>query len=103
MIHVDISASDDCINIHSYGEICVRCGCCSRNPSYRDMIKSRLRYYKDMLKCEYNFSDWDKNPKWRKVQEDNVKANILYYKRKIRLCKKILKRKKVRNDYFERE
>lgn len=93
MKHIDYAVSDDCINIYSYGEICVHCGCCSRNPNYMDMIRRRIKYYKEMLAEQYSFSDWCENEKLRALQERNVKANILYYKRKIRLCKRILRTK----------
>lgn len=91
MIHIDYAVSKDCINTWSYGMICVKCGCCSRNPNYRDRLIRRIRYYKGDLKEQYAFSSWDSDGYWRKVQEKNVKANILYDKRKIRLYKKLLK------------
>lgn len=32
--HISYAVSEDCINIYSYGEICVRCGCCeSEEPN----------------------------------------------------------------------
>lgn len=93
MIHIDYAVSEDCINIYSFGEICVGCGCCSRNPNYMDMIRRRIKYYKRMLEEQYSFSNWVDDEKCRKVQEQNVKANILYFKRKIRLYKKILRTK----------
>lgn len=91
MIHIDYAVSDDCINAYTYGEICVHCGCCSRNPNYRDRIIRQIRYYKEMLNEEYDFDQWSKNENLRKIQEKNVKLNILYFKRKIRRCKKILR------------
>ena len=94
MFHIDFDVSKDCINTWSYGEICAKCGCCSRNPNYRDRLIRRIRCYKESLKEEYSFSDWDSEEYWRKVQEKNVKANILYDKRKIRLYKKLLKNAK---------
>lgn len=98
MIHVDVDVSKDCINTWSYGVICVRCGCCSRNPNYRDRLIKQIRYYKDCLKEEYSFSNWDDNEYWRMVQEQNVKAGIMYYKKKIRRCKKLLKAVRRKND-----
>lgn len=91
IIHSCVGVSEDCINHYSYGEICVCCGCCSRNTNYRDRIVRTIRYYKECLKDEIDFSDWDDNEKWRKIQERNVTLNILYYKRKIRMYKKILR------------
>ena len=83
--------SDDCINIHSYGEICVRCGCCSNNPDFRDRTIRSIRYYKERLREELNFEYWSENDVLRKVQERNVKSNIQYIKREIRKLKAILR------------
>lgn len=91
MIHCCVGVSEDCINHYSYGEICVHCGCCSKNKNYWNRVIRIIRYYKDCLRDEMNFSYWDDNEKWRKIQEKNVASNILYYKRKIRLYKKILR------------
>lgn len=91
MIFIDSAVSKDCINIHSYGMICVGCGCCSRNPNYRDMIIRRIRYYLQQLHDEQHFDEWSENERLRKIQEENVKSNILYYKRKIRRNKQILR------------
>lgn len=92
-MHIDYAVSEDCINLYSFGEICVHCGCCSRNPNYMDMIRRRIKYYKEMLAEQYSFSDWCENEKLRALQKRNVKANIIDFKRKIRLCKKILRTK----------
>lgn len=102
MIYIDYVVSDDCINSNSYGMICVKCGCCSRNPNYRDRIIKQIKYYKEMLKEEYDFEAWDKNEDGRKFQEKVIKANILYFKRKIRRCKKILHCLKTPEKYKER-
>ena len=99
IMHIDFAPSKDCINTWSYGMICVYCGCCSRNPNYRDRLIKQIRYYKECLKEEYSFSNWDENEYWRKRQEKNVKENILYYKRKIRRCKKLLRCTKGRSRY----
>ena len=85
------SVSDDCINIHSCGEICVRCGCCSGNADIRDRTIKAIRYYKERLEEEKNFELWSKDDVLRKVQEKNVDSNIKYYKRKIRMKKAILR------------
>lgn len=91
MVLNDYGVSDDCINIDSYGEICVNCGCCSMNPNYRDRIIRQIRYYKRMLNEEYSFDNWIENESMRRHQEEVIKANILDFKREIRKCKKILR------------
>lgn len=90
-MNVDISVSRDCVNIYSYGELCIGCGCCSRNPDCRNMIVSRIRYYKQRLHDNQHIDNWAEDERWRKHQEKVVKSNILFYKRKIRLNKKILR------------
>lgn len=90
MIYNDHIVSDDCINSYSYGEICINCGCCSRNLNYRDRTIRQIRYYKEMLNNEHNFDNWSESEAGRKYQERVTKANILYFKQKIRRCKKIL-------------
>lgn len=92
-MHIDYAVRENCINIYSYGMICVHCGCCGCNQNYRNMIRRRITYYKERLEEQYSFSDWVDDEKWRKVQEQNLKANIIYFKRKIRLYKKILRTK----------
>lgn len=97
MMHIDYEVSGDCINANSYGMICVKCGCCNRNQNYRDRIIRKIKYYKEMLNEEYIFDFWDENEYARKHQEKVVCENILFFKRKIRRCKKILRcLKKVR-------
>lgn len=91
MIFIDNEVSKDCINIYSYGEICIGCGCCSRNPDYRNMIISRIQYYKQRLHDNQHIDNWAEDEWLRKRQEKVAKSNILLYKRKIRLNKKILR------------
>lgn len=86
---VDYAVSDDCENIYSYGEICVHCGCCSRNPDYKDRLKCQLKYYNECLEEELNFDNWIEG--LEETQKKNIRINILYFKRKIRKVKKILR------------
>lgn len=88
---IDYSISTDCINPNSYGEICLLCGCCSLNTDYRDRTIRKIRLCKDLLKREYLFDLWDENSDLRIIQERNMRLNILYFKRKIRMQKKILR------------
>lgn len=91
IILADFETTDNCINIYSYGEICVHCGCCENEPNNRRRYINRLHYYKERLKDELHFCSWDDDPYWRKVQEKNVKSDIDYLKKEIRKTKKILK------------
>lgn len=90
-INSDMSTDRDCMNSESYGEICVSCGCCSRNSNYRNRTIRRIRYYRDRMKEIENFQEWSENPSLRGREKKNVRQNILYCQRKFRLYKKILK------------
>lgn len=79
----DYGVSENCINIYSYGEICVHCGCCEYEPNKEKRLDNQLEYYKERLFEEENFSNWHDDAKIRKVQENNVKSNIKYFKGKI--------------------
>lgn len=86
--HICYGVSDDCINIYSYGEICVRCGCCSAEElDEKKRIANQIEYYSERLEEEKNFSNWDDDEEWKKIQEKNVKENIEYFEQKIKELK----------------
>lgn len=103
IMHIDYAPSKDCINTWSYGMICVHCGCCSRNPNYRDRLINQIRYYKECLKENQNFSNWSDDEYLIKIQKKNLESNNLYFKRKIRRCKKLLRCTKGRSRYAEQK
>lgn len=74
-LHVCFGVKKSCWNLYdSYGEICVHCGCCSDDPMVR--ATSRLRVAQQQLQEQLDFNDWDDDPKWKAVQEKNVRSNI---------------------------
>lgn len=89
-MRADYGVSDDCINHNSYGEICVNCGCCSNNPDYRDRYIRTMRYYKNELNELYEFEVYE-DDRYREIQEKNKQSGIVYYKKQIRLYKKLLR------------
>lgn len=89
--HYDFGVTDNCINIYSYGEICVHCGCCENEPNIKQRYINKLHYYKEILNDELHFDFWFDDEIARKFQERNVKRNIAYHKKMIRQIKKILK------------
>lgn len=93
-IHCDIGVSDNCINIWSYGEICVRCGCCEYEPNLEKRLNNQLKYYSELLEEKTKFSNYDDDEYIRSIQEENVKKNIEYYKQKITEIKEQLKEHK---------
>lgn len=88
---LDFAVSEDCINPYTYGEICLGCGCCSRNKDNRDRVIKTIRYYRERLNEELSFCDWSDKDKWGKIQRKIRDSNVKYYKRKIRIYKKILR------------
>ena len=75
----------NCINPDSYGEICVGCGCCSKDKAIR--YPARLKLYQEHLEGHLNFNHWIKG--WVRTQKRNQKANITYCKRRIAIYKRL--------------
>lgn len=89
LIHVDRQIRKKCWNLRdSYGEICVGCGCCNQIPQVR--YKSRIECLERWIDEQINFDNWFDDEATRKLQERNRKANIKYYRRKLRYYKKRL-------------
>ena len=98
-IVIDMAVSETCINPNSYGEICVQCGCCNKNQDHRDRIIKQIRLYKELLQETYLFDNWSKDRQMLLIQKRNKERNVLYFKRKIRVLKKILRNmRKVKTD-----
>ena len=88
MIHIDYAVRKNCWNFYdSYGEICVRCGCCSADPIER--AKARLEVCERRLQERLNFDDWIEGSE--EIQRKNIADDIRYLKRRIRYYKKRLK------------
>jgi hypothetical protein len=88
MIHIDFSIRKDCKNLQdSFGEICVKCNACGRFDK-KTQKQCYLRVLKEHLKEQKEFNDWDNEPKLRKLQEENIKANIKSIRQKIKEAEK---------------
>lgn len=88
-MHIDFQVKKNCWNLYdSYGEICVRCGCCSPDPIIR--AKARLKVCEERLKERMNFNDWMEG--WEETQRRNIASDIFYLKKKINYYKKRLKK-----------
>lgn len=86
-----MSASAGCINIYSYGCICVHCGCCEKyNPNAIDRTERQIRYYEERLEEQYNFDEFDEIEKFAEIQRNNIKDNIVFYTEKIKQLKHLL-------------
>ena len=80
---IDSPTSKRCWNLYeSFGEICVHCGCCSKDPLERS--RARLRLLKDLLANRKSFDDWSDDPEMAKLQQENIRRDIRTYKRRIR-------------------
>ena len=92
VMYVDRPIRGNCWNLRdSYGEICVGCGCCSKDKKERH--KARLETVKQWNEENDRFDRWSDDPDIRKLQEKNVKANRKYFARRIRYYER-----KVRED-----
>jgi len=78
----------DCINPDSYGEICVGCGCCSKDTTVR--YPARLKLFTEGLERQINFNHWMKG--FIRLQKRNRKLNITYCKRRIAIYKRFVTR-----------
>lgn len=89
-IHVDFAVKKNCWNLEAscYGN-CYGCGCCVKDKKQR--YENRIRYLKGMIDEEEHFDRWDDEPELRAIQEKNVKANIHFFKRRLRYYTRKLK------------
>ena len=88
-VHICFSVNENCYNPYeSYGEICVGCGCCSKD--LKERTESRLALYQRLLDKCVNFHNWVDDPRIRAIQEKNIKIDTKIYKRRIRYYQKRL-------------
>jgi len=89
-IHIDFAVKGNCWNLEAscYGN-CYGCGCCVKDK--RQRYENRIRYLNGMIEEQEHFDGWFDEPEIRALQERNVKANIRWFKRKLRYYEKKLK------------
>ena len=88
MLHIDYAARKDCYAITwSYGEICVGCGCCSKDKLTRWI--ARLNYLILEREEHKHFSHWI--PGMIRLQKRNNKSSLVYLNRRIGQYKRLLK------------
>jgi hypothetical protein len=87
-IHFCYSVQKNCYaTLWSYGEICVGCRCCDKDPKIRRKV--RLKYWKWWLKEQLEFDHWVKDDsRLLSIQEKNVKANIRQAKKRVKYYQK---------------
>lgn len=82
----DVPVNKNCWNVYeSYGEICIGCGCCSREKNVR--YENRVKVLNRLLQGELAFELWSEDKKLRALQEETVKHYIKSLKRAIRYYK----------------
>ena len=89
---IDYAINDKCWNMYdSYGEICVGCGCCSKDKAVRQ--KARYEFCKRRIEDAESFDDWFDDDRLRAIQEKNVKSTLKYYRRLLRYYQKKVSKK----------
>ena len=91
-MYIDTQVRKNCWNWYwSYGEICVGCGCCSKNPITR--AKARLEVCEEELKKKQNFMPSEEiSPEWQEQMKKNNQSWIDYFKREIKYYQGRLKK-----------
>lgn len=90
MIIIDTPVIDKCWNLRdSYGEICVHCGCCSKDPSVR--AEARYEWYLERLNHLLSFNKWSDDETMRVIQEANIATDLRRCRAQLRYYKKRLK------------
>lgn len=86
---VDFAVNDNCWNHYeSYWEICIGCGCCSKDKATR--YKARYEVCQNMIQDQLSFNGWYDEPELRALQEKNIKLNLKHFRRLSRYYKKKL-------------
>lgn len=89
-IIIDASATDNCWNLYeSYGEICVHCGCCSKDPVVR--TKARIDVLQRHIEHFESFDGWSEDLLVKATQKMNIEKNLRSFKRQLQYYQKRLR------------
>lgn len=87
---IDTSASDSCWNLYeSHGEICVHCGCCSKDPVVR--TKARIDVLQRHIEHFESFDEWSDDLLIRATQKMNIEKDLRSFRRQLRYYQKRLR------------
>lgn len=79
---VDEQVQDNCWNLYdSFGEICVHCGCCSKDKKTR--YAARVECLERWQAENERFDEFDDDPVLCRVQMHNKAANARHYRRQL--------------------
>ena len=80
--HIDYAVADDCINIASYGVVCVKCNACGRFNK-ETQRECALRMWMDELYNQFHFNAWFDDEGIKALQKKNIESNIEFIQDKI--------------------
>lgn len=81
-IIIDRPVAEKCWNLYdSYGEICVGCGCCSKDPLTR--VKARINVLTSRIEDYETFDSWFADQNLRALQERNIAKDLRAFKRQL--------------------
>lgn len=84
--HIAVQVTDRCWNlIDSYGEICIHCGCCSKDKKTR--YASRIAVLERRIDEQEHFDRWSNDPEMKALQERNIRSNLKHFRWKLRYYK----------------
>ena len=78
-MHLDYSVGEDCMNINSYGEICVKCNCCGRFDESTKIEAQRIYWNRLLVKEQEELEKITS-----KIYKNNVKNDIKYFNKKLK-------------------
>lgn len=88
-VMIDYAVSKHCWNPYeSHGEICVSCGCCSKDKATR--YKARYELCKRLIEDLVSFDGWFDEPELRDLQKRNIKTDLRHFRRRMAYYKKRL-------------
>lgn len=88
---IDTPVIDRCWNLYdSYGEICVHCGCCSKDPLVR--TKARIDVLQRHIEHFESFDEWSDDLLIKATQKMNIEKDLRSFRRQLRYYQKRLRK-----------
>ena len=88
-VMIDHAVSKRCWNPYeSYGEICVGCGCCSKDKAKR--YKARYELCQRRIDDLVSFDGWFDEPELRELQERNIATDLKHFRQRMAYYRKKL-------------
>lgn len=87
-IIIDFAPQENCWNQYEAYYNCIGCGCCAKDREER--TRNRLKVLNRLLNERQDMLDSENEYQLSYNQKRNIKADIQYFKRKIRYYEKVL-------------